>query len=130
MLIGGDDISNDVINLGMYFSMFVYICARFRFTLIGRNLTNLTPQLTGSYRGIGGGIKNSRDIAASSPSFSHPAARAPQRACLQAMSPLPIHAFKSLFTKFLEETNTRNDCNSSLNKIWKTLWRRYSLHEC
>ena len=35
MLIGGDDISNDVITLGMCFSMFVYICARFRFALIG-----------------------------------------------------------------------------------------------
>ena len=39
MLIGGDDISNDVITLGTCFSMFVYIRARFRFTLIGGNLT-------------------------------------------------------------------------------------------
>ena len=30
MLIGGDDISKDVITLGTYLSMFVYICARFR----------------------------------------------------------------------------------------------------
>ena len=36
MLIGGDDISNDVINLGKCFSMFVYIHARFRFAVIGR----------------------------------------------------------------------------------------------
>jgi len=43
MLIGGDDISNDVITL-----------ARFRFALIGGNLT---AQLTGSHRGIGGGIQ-------------------------------------------------------------------------
>ena len=49
MLIGGDDIRNDVISL----SMFVYIRARFRVTLIGGNLT---AQLTGSHRGIGGGI--------------------------------------------------------------------------
>ena len=35
MLIGGDDISNDVITLGTCFSMFVYIRARFRFALIG-----------------------------------------------------------------------------------------------
>ena len=38
MLIGGDDISNDVITIGT-FSMFVYIRARFRFALIGGNLT-------------------------------------------------------------------------------------------
>ena len=45
MLIGGDDIRNDVIALGTCFSMFVYIRARFRFALIGGNLT---AQSTGS----------------------------------------------------------------------------------
>ena len=35
MVIGGDDISNDVITLGTCFSMFVYIGARFRFAMIG-----------------------------------------------------------------------------------------------
>ena len=54
MLIGGDDISNDVITLGTCFSMFVYIRARFCFALIGGNLT---AQSTGSHRGIGGGIQ-------------------------------------------------------------------------
>ena len=39
MLIGGDDISNDVITLGTCFSMFVYIRACFRFVLIVGNLT-------------------------------------------------------------------------------------------
>ena len=34
MLIGGDEISNDVITLGKCFSMFVYIRARFPFALI------------------------------------------------------------------------------------------------
>ena len=47
MLIGGDDISNDVITLGTCFSMFVYIHVRFRFVLIGGNLT---AQLMGSHR--------------------------------------------------------------------------------
>ena len=46
MLIGGDDISNDVITLSTRFSMFVYIRARFRFALIGGNLT---AQSTGSH---------------------------------------------------------------------------------
>ena len=51
MLIGGDDISFDVITLGSCFSMFVYIRARFLFSLIGGNLT---AQSTGGNRGIGG----------------------------------------------------------------------------
>ena len=54
LLIGEDDISNEVIILGMCFSIFVYICARFHFTLIGRNLT---AQSTGSHRGTGRGIQ-------------------------------------------------------------------------
>ena len=39
MLIGGDDISNDVITPGTCFSMFVYIRTHFHFMLIGGNLT-------------------------------------------------------------------------------------------
>ena len=39
LLIGGDDLSNGVVTLGMCFLMFVYIHARFRFALIGENLT-------------------------------------------------------------------------------------------
>ena len=50
MLIGGDDIINDVITLDTCFSMFIYICARFCFALIGRNLT---AQSTRTHRGIG-----------------------------------------------------------------------------
>ena len=54
MLIGGDDISNDVITLARYFSTFAYIRAHLRFALIGGNLT---AQSMGSHRGIGGGIQ-------------------------------------------------------------------------
>ena len=54
MLIGGDDISNDAITLGTCFSMFVCNRARFRFALIGGNLT---AQSTGSHRRIGGRIQ-------------------------------------------------------------------------
>ena len=50
MLIGGDEIINDVITL----SASVKIRTRFRFALIGGNLT---AQSTGSHRGIGGGIQ-------------------------------------------------------------------------
>ena len=37
MLIGANDISNDVITLGTCFLMFVYIRGRLRFALIGGN---------------------------------------------------------------------------------------------
>ena len=68
MLIGGDDISNDTITLGMCFSMLVYIRTPFPFALIGGNLT---AQSTVSHRGIGGGYySNSRAVVASSPSFA------------------------------------------------------------
>ena len=68
MLIDEDDISNDVITFGTRFSiMFVYIRARFRLELIGRNLTAQSKKWN----------SNSRDVVASSPSFSRPAARAP-----------------------------------------------------
>ena len=54
ILIGRNDISNDASTLGMCFSMFVYILALFCFVLIGGNLT---AQLTGSHRGIGGRVQ-------------------------------------------------------------------------
>ena len=52
MLIGGDDISNDDITLGTH--LFTFRLPRFRFMLIGGNLT---AQSTGSHRGIGCGIQ-------------------------------------------------------------------------
>ena len=68
--------------LSRVFPCFLYIRVRFRFALIGGNLT---AQLTGSHRGIGGRIQIPETLqVASFPSFSRPAARAPQRACSQA----------------------------------------------
>ena len=54
MLIGGDDISSDIITLGRCFSMFVHICAHFHFVMIGGNLTAKSVR---SHRGIRGGIR-------------------------------------------------------------------------
>ena len=68
MLIREDDFSNDVITLGTYSSMFVYIRARFRSALIGGNLT---VQSRGSHGGTGGGIQNSKRRS-SKLSFSAP----------------------------------------------------------
>ena len=42
ILISGDEISNDVITLGTWFSMFVYIRARLHFALIGWDMTAQT----------------------------------------------------------------------------------------
>ena len=50
MLIGGDDISNDLSRV--FQCLFTF--TRFRFALIGGNLT---VQPTGSHGGIGGGIQ-------------------------------------------------------------------------
>ena len=80
MLIGGDGNSNNVITLVTRFSMFFFTFGRFRFALIGENLT---AQSQGEPQGNWRWNSNSRDVVASSPSFSRPAARAPWRACSQ-----------------------------------------------
>ena len=55
MLIGRDDISNNVITLGpCFFYFFTLFCACLCFTLIGGNLT---AQSTGSHSRVGGGIQ-------------------------------------------------------------------------
>ena len=62
MLIGGDDINNDTLPLARSFTCFsklVYICARFRFALIGGNLT---AQWKESHRKIWRRNSNSRDV--------------------------------------------------------------------
>ena len=81
MLIGRDDINNDVITLAKYFSVFVYTGARFRFALIGGNLT---AQSTGSHSRIGGGIQIPATYLQALLPFSRPVARAPWTACSQA----------------------------------------------
>ena len=73
MLIGRDDISNDVITLGTCFSIFVYICVRFRFALIGGNLTAQSKGATGNWRWN----SNFRGVVEGSLTFSRPVARAP-----------------------------------------------------
>jgi len=63
-------------------------CSLAKMTLVMTSLPlvtggNLTAQLTGSHRGIADGIQILETVA-SSPSFSHPTARVPWRACSQA----------------------------------------------
>ena len=76
MLMGGDDISNDVIILGTCFSMFVYIRARFRFALIGGNLTAQSMGSPGELE-VEFKFQRERDVVASSPFFSRPPPECP-----------------------------------------------------
>ena len=65
-LIGRDDISNDVITLGMCFQCLFHSCS---FLLLAY-LQNLTAQSTGSHGGIGGGIQiTETSLQALLPSF-------------------------------------------------------------
>ena len=76
MLIGGDDISNDVITLARVFNVCLHLrsfplCADWR-----KSNSSVDGEPQGNW--------SSRDVVASFPSFSLPAARVPRRACSQA----------------------------------------------
>ena len=77
MLIGRDDISNDIITLGTRFSMSVYICADGQ-----KSDSSVDGKPQGNWRWN----SNSGDLVASPPSFSRPAARTARRACSQAIN--------------------------------------------
>ena len=77
MLIGGDDIRNDVITLGTCFSMFVDIGARFA------DWQESDCSVDGGPKGHWRWNSNFRDVVASSPSVSCPAARVSRRTCSQ-----------------------------------------------
>ena len=80
MLIGVDDISYDVITLGMCFSMFVYIRGRFRFTLTGGSLTARSTGATGELEVEFKFQRRSCKFSFLFPPRSQ-TARAPRRAC-------------------------------------------------
>ena len=81
ILIGGDNISNDAITLGTRFSMFVYVRAHFRFA----PWRKYDSSVDGEPQENWGWNSNSRDVVASSPSFSLPATIPPRRTCSQAI---------------------------------------------
>ena len=85
MLIGGDDVSYDVITP---WHVFFNVCLHSRsFPLLAdwrKSDSSVDREQQGNWRWN----SNSRDIVASSPSFSHHAARAPRRACSQTNSTL------------------------------------------
>ena len=85
MLIGGDDVSYDVITpWHVFFNVCLHSCS---FPLLAdwrKSDSSVDREQQGNWRWN----SNSRDIVASSPSFSHHAARAPRRACSQTNSTL------------------------------------------
>ena len=82
MLIGGNDIMKDDITLGTYFC--TYVCLHLRLFLLHtvwqKSHSSLGREPQGNWRWN----SNSRDVVASSPSFSCPATRVPGKACSQA----------------------------------------------
>ena len=74
ILIGGDDISNDVITLGTCSSMLFYIRTLFHFALIGgKSDSSVDGEPQGNWRWN----SNSRGVIASSPFFSAPPTERP-----------------------------------------------------
>ena len=81
-LIGRDDISNDIITLGM---SYLNVCLNLHSFQLHADWRKSDSSVDGELQGNCRWNSNSRDLVASSPSFSRPTARAPQRASLQAI---------------------------------------------
>ena len=86
MLIGGDDISNDVITLGACFHVFLNVCLHSRSFPPRADWRKLDSSVDGEPQGNWKQNSNSRDVrvAAGSPSFSRSADRALRRTYSQA----------------------------------------------
>ena len=85
MWIGEDEISNDVITLGMCLHVFFNVCLHSRSFLLLADWRKSDSFVDGESQGNWRRNSNSRDVVANSSYFSRPAARAPRRACSQAM---------------------------------------------
>ena len=81
---GWDDISNDIITLGASFHVFFNVCLHSRSFLLLAVWRKSDSSVEGNPQGNWRRNWNTRDVVASSPSFSRPAARAPRSACSQA----------------------------------------------
>ena len=86
MLIGGDHISNDVITIGTWFHAFFNVCLHSRSFPLRADWRISDSSVDGEPQGNWRRNSNSREVVASSPSFSRPAAGAPRRACSQALN--------------------------------------------
>ena len=86
MLIGGDDISSDVITIGTCFHVFFNLCLHSHLFPLRADWRKSDSSVDGEPQRNWRRNLNSRDVVVSSPSFSRPAASAPRRACSQALN--------------------------------------------
>ena len=84
MLIGGDDISNDVITLGACFHVFLNVYLHSCSFPLRADWRKLDSSVDGEPQGNWKQNSNSRDVVTSSPSFSRSTDRAPRRTYSQA----------------------------------------------
>ena len=105
MLIGGDDISSDVITLGTCFHVFFKVCLQSHSFPLCADWRKSDSSVNGEPRGNWRRKSNSRDVVAGSPSFSRPAAKALRRACLRA----------------LIKTNNTCPCKSNCAFLWRNV---------
>ena len=84
MLIGGDDTSNKVVSIGTCFRVFFNVCLHSGSFPIRADWRRSDSSVDGKLQGNWRQNSIPKDVVASSPSFSHPTARAPRRACSQA----------------------------------------------
>ena len=90
MLIGGDDISH------YPWHLFFNICSHLLSFPLRADWRKSNSSVDGNPHGNWRWKSNSRDVVASSPSFSRPDARAPRRACSKAISSLASRSLVNL----------------------------------
>ena len=109
MLIGVDDISNDVITLGTCFHVFSNVCLRSCSFPLGADWRKSESSVDGDPQGNWKLNLNSRDVVASSPPFYR---KAPRRACSQSY----IIAF--FFSNSSSNKKTTKGCSAHRMNIW------------
>ena len=90
MLIGRDDISDEVITFGRSFSTFVDIHACFRYALIGRNLT---AQPMGRHRGLEVELEFQRQLQALFPFLPLPLEPPPGKLACRLSGSQPLSQY-------------------------------------
>ena len=103
ILIGGDDISNDVITLGASFHVPLNVCLHSRSFPLRADWRKLDSSVDGEPQGNWKQNSNSRDVVTSSPSFSRSTDRALRRTFSQARIMVIVRAhFFNTFWVFLQ----------------------------
>ena len=141
MLIGGDDVSYDVITP---WHVFFNVCLHSRSFPLLADWRKSDSSVDGEPQGNWRWNSNSRHVVASSPSFSHDAARAPRRACSQTNSTLlnvtrciRLHTLLhvvaccwELFCKVWNRSNVWKQCCELLRPFSRNFksWLRFNIN--